>query len=73
MPERSGRRQVSILYRLELSAMMSEQLRLADRAAAESRRMMKRLSGVEQPDRFVRADGDRIRRVRQEERLGISG
>jgi hypothetical protein len=32
---------------------------------------MKKIAGVEQPDRFIRVDSDRLQKIRQDERLTL--
>jgi hypothetical protein len=69
--EKEGRRQVDVIYDLLLSKSMREELQRADRAAIEEKRTMKKIAGTEQPDRFIRVDGDRLQKIRQDERLAL--
>jgi hypothetical protein len=69
--EKEGRRQVDVIYDLFLSASMRDELLRADRAAVEAKRTMKKIAGVEQPDRFIRVDSDRLQKIRQDERLTL--
>ena len=70
--EKEGRRQVDIIYDLRLSGSMRDELQRADRAAVEAKRTMKRIAGTEQPDRFLRVDGDRLQKIRQDERIALN-
>ena len=69
--EKEGRRQVDIMYDLLLSNSMREELHRADRAAIEAKRTMRKIAGTDQPDRFIRVDGDRLQKIRQDERLAL--
>lgn len=52
------------MYDLQLSKSKREELQRADRAAIEAKRTMKKIAGTEQPDRFIRVDGERLQKIR---------